>query len=93
MPVSVEQRAATAVRAMTDGGEVVDPDGARESDGQQRALRANGITCGLAEIDGVQNFEPFCALVAEIQADIICAWNQEDRRGAEVASPRQLIVG
>lgn len=52
------------------------------SDGSERRLLANELACELVAIGGVQDLGPFCAVVEDVQAAIIRAWTDEERRQA-----------
>ena len=89
-PNNVKEQATQAVRAMPDGGAVIDPSGGR--DVQQRRLLANEIACQLVMIETVQDFEPFCAVIEAIQDSILDKWSHEERRQQQVTQPARIVA-
>lgn len=76
------------MKAIADGGEILQPDGDR--DVQEQRLLANEIACELVGIDDVQDFEPWCAVVRDVQESIVTEWSQAhaERRDREQATDR-----
>lgn len=89
--VSIEEQ---AVEAIADGGEILQSDGGR--DVQDQRLLANEIACELIGIDDVQDFEPWCAVVRDVQESIVTEWAQAqaERRDREQESDQdqELLV-
>lgn len=79
---------------VADGGQILETDSLelkdRDSDGRERALKANSLACDLTDIEGAgEDFDAFCAVVKVIQDSILREWTIQERQTERImAHPR-----